>query len=154
MRGNESINSMSLKYGGMTGIGLIIYFLLMKVLGLTHVLELRFFNFVILVVGVLFAIRHYRTVSNGLVDYLEGFGMGFLTSLISSAIFSSFLYIYLRVLDPSFMTYLIQNAPLGSYLTPFAASFAIMIEATASGSVITLLGLQYSRKVLVMRNHA
>jgi hypothetical protein len=134
----------SVKYGIYTSLGLIIYFLLMKLFGLLHILELRFLNFFILAVGVLVTVRNYKKV-HGTVEYLEGFGTGFLTSLVAGALFSFFVYLYLSVLDQNFMEYLRLNAPMGSHLSPISAAFTILIEATASGAVQTLLCLQYYR---------
>ncbi len=44
------------------------------------------------------------------------------------------------------MEYLKTAAPMGSYLDPSSTAFGIMMEGTASGSVLTLLSLQYNRR--------
>jgi hypothetical protein len=129
----------------MTFAGLLIYFLIMKATGLLEIIELRFLNFFILAAGVMLAVKHYRHATEGPIDYLEGFGVGFFTSCIAGLTFAFFLYIYLGVFDPGFMEYL-KHTPMGQHLSPMSSAFGILIEATASGTVLTLLSLQYFRK--------
>lgn len=146
MQGEFSIKRTVTQYSVLTALGLVVFFLLMKLTGLVYHLELRFLNFFILAGGVMLAIKGYREETRGPIDYLEGFGVGFFTSLLSGLIFSAFLFLYLSFLDTGFMEYLRINAPMGSELNPLNASFGILIEATASGSILALLGLQYYRR--------
>jgi hypothetical protein len=46
-------------YGTLIFLGLMLYFFLMYALGLIHVIELRFFNLLIMMAGIYYTIRQY-----------------------------------------------------------------------------------------------
>ncbi len=138
-----STQGLSLKAGLMIAGSLIIYFLLMKLLGLIHHAELRAFNFFIAGIGLFLTIRSYKTATHERVNYLEGFSLGFYTAVVSAVAFSVFVYVYL-LLDPGLFLQLKEDAPvMGKYFTPLSAAVTVMAEGTISGLILSFALMQY-----------
>ncbi len=145
------IERSGIKWGAITFLGLGVYFLLMNALGLIHVLELRMLNALIMFGGCFAAIRQYKNFE-GEANYFEGLLVGILTAFIASTIFTLFGFFYLEIINPSFMTELIEKEPLGAYLNPYLASFQIFIEGTASGFSISYAIMQFMKKPMLSDN--
>ncbi len=116
-------------YGLYTAIALIAFFFLMKLVGLIEVYELRTLNVIFLFTGVFLAMRHFRKNAEK-ASYLNGLGVGMLTSAIALLIFGAFITIYLSAIDPGFMETLKEDEYFGQYLNPYIAGAAIFLEGT------------------------
>lgn len=138
----NSIERISVRYGVLTALALILFFFFMKLIGLAHVYELRALNLIFLFTGVYLSIRAYHTGHKAHASYLNGLGTGMLTSGIALAIFSTFVVIYLKVLDPAFMEYLKKDEYFGEYLNPFIAGAAIFLEGIMSGLLVSFILMQ------------
>jgi hypothetical protein len=141
----KNLQQTAIKYGLITTAGLIGYFLLMKLVGLHQIAELRMLNLIILIAGVWLAIRSYKRKTDDEMDYLQGFGIGMLTSAVSVIIFSVFIFIYLNFLDPAFMETLKQNEAFGQYLNPYMAAVAIFFEGMGSALILSFIIMQYMK---------
>jgi hypothetical protein len=151
---NPSISEQSIRNGLLTALALVAYFMLMNFLNLTHVLWLRYFNFIIMTAGVFYSIKIYKSkVQPEKLNYLEGLAVGFLTAFVSVFSFSFFIYFYLRSLNPGFMDYLHANEFMGQYLNAGAASFIIFIEGISSGAIASFVSMQYFKGSL-LKNEA
>jgi len=139
----------ALKYGLITTAGLIAYFLLMKLAGLVQIVELRMLNLFILIAGVGFAIREYKRSSDDEMDYLQGFGIGMLTTAVSVITFSLFIFFYLNLLDPAFMETIKQEEAFGQYLNPYMAALAIFFEGMGSGLILSFIIMQYMKRSML-----
>jgi hypothetical protein len=115
------------KTASLTALGLISYFLVMKLLHLNTVVELRFINFLIVMYGVRQVLLHKRMENNGKLEYLPGMMIAFMTAFISSAMFAAFIFIYLNI-DSSFMAYLVMTQPFGNDLTPAGCALVTFLE--------------------------
>ena len=137
-----NIENISLRWGLVVFLLLSAYFIIMKSLGLIHVLELRAFNALIMFYG---CFMTCLMTKNSLKDfsYLKGLGAGVLTAFISSSIFAAFGFLYLTVLNPGFMAELKANELFGRYLNEYMASLQIFIEGSASGILFTYASMQY-----------
>ncbi len=135
----------AVKYGLIIAAGLIGYFLLMKLVGLHQIAELRMLNLLILIVGVWLAIRSYKRKTDDEMDYLQGFGIGMLTSAVGTILFSIFIFIYLNFLDPAFMETLQQKEAFGQYLNPYMAAVAIFFEGMGSALILSFIIMQYMK---------
>src|SRR5262245_28882700 len=91
------------KYAGFISLALLIYFLLMKLFGFANIVELRFLNFFIMLIGIRLFIMRLKRENNGTLDYLHSLGYGFVVAGITSLFFSAFIFIYLAYLDPGLM---------------------------------------------------
>jgi len=140
------IPKLALKAGLLICATLIIYFMLMKYLNLTHVTELRFLNFFILAIGLIMTFRHYRAKTKILkIRFLDGILIGVFTTFVSAAVFAIFVYFYFLNIDPALIQELKGNTVMlgtGS-LTPLYAAITIVIEGICSGVIISFAIMQY-----------
>jgi hypothetical protein len=124
-------------YGTLVTLALIVYFFIMYAAGLIHVIELRFFNLIIMLAGVYFAQKQFKRTHNGRLDYFRSMTTGVATTAIAASAFSIFVLFYLK-LDRNLMNSIAENEPLGFYLDPYICSFAVFFEGLFSG-----FGLSY-----------
>ena len=121
----------------LTVAGMISYFFLMKLLNMNSILELRYLNFIFL----FFCVRHIliqKQSADGMkVPFHSALMIGFLTSFLSAAFFSAFVFSYLS-LDTTFMTMVKFSQPFGRYLSPASASFVTFLEVVATGAIIAI----------------
>jgi len=129
-------------YGLRIAAGLIAYFLLMKVIGLSHHVELRLVNLVILSAGVYLALKKFKNEHADHLNYFRGLIMGVATAGIGSLIFGVFLFIYMQ-LDSGMMTSIIENEPMGRYLNPYMSAFIVVLEGFFSGLLVTFVLLNW-----------
>lgn len=140
-----SLERVGVRYGIITAISLIAFFFLMKIVGLADVYELRALNALFLFGGIFLAIRYFRNNSPS-HSYLNGIGVGLLTSAVALFIFSLFVVIYLGAIDPAFMESLKQDEYFGQYLNPYIAGAAIFLEGTLSGLLVSFILMQYYKR--------
>lgn len=133
----------SLQTGVSTFIGLVIYFMLMKWLHMEQVLELRFFNFVILTIGICYSINKGRKNSHDSEFYLEGWALGMKTAIIAILLFAFFISIYISSFDDTLLQRIKETTTLHERANAFYIFFTILMEGMASAIVITLGAMQY-----------
>lgn len=127
----------TLTYSILTTLGLIGFFVAMKLFGLEHVHELRLLNFFIILVGV--AVLHRKMFKlDGNYGYLGG-----LMSALSIIIFMVFMSIYASVIDPTFIEVMEESSIWGGNLTLFQTGIAILFEGLASCIIISYTSMQY-----------
>jgi hypothetical protein len=129
-------------YGLRISLILILFFLLMKVIGLAHHAELRLLNLVILTVGIYLALKKFRHTHAERLNYFRGLIMGVATGGIASAIFGIFLFVYMQ-LDTDLMQSIKDNEPMGRYLNPYIAGFIVVLEGFFSGLLVTFVILNW-----------
>ncbi len=129
-------------YGLRIATSLILFFLIMKVVGLGHHAELRLLNLIILTVGVYLALKKFKLTHSDHLNYFRGLIMGVATSGIASLIFGAFLFIYMK-LDASMMQSIKDNEPMGRYLNPYIVAFIVVLEGSFSGLFVTFVLLNW-----------
>jgi hypothetical protein len=129
-------------YGIRIAASLIIYFLVMKFLGLSHHVELRLMNLLILTAGVYLALKKFKNTHSDNLNYFRGLIMGVATAGIGSLIFGLFLFVYMKA-DSDMMQSIIDNEPMGRYLNPYIASFIVVLEGFFSGLLVTFVILNW-----------
>jgi hypothetical protein len=129
-------------YGLRIAAALIVYFLLMRAIGLAHHVELRLFNLVILGVGIYFALRKFKDTHEGQLNYFRGLVTGVTTAAIGSMAFALFLFIYMKI-DDGMMQAVIQEDRMGRYLNAYIASFVVALEGVFSGLLMTFVLLNW-----------
>ncbi len=139
----KTIQGLGIKTGLVTSFFLIAYFLLMKALNLAQISELRYLNFFILLIGVIYAYKHYREPGHN-IEYLPGLGLGMITTASAVIPFSIFIYHYFWFIDPNLLTAIEQNSVImAAYLNPTTVAGAILMEGMASGAIISLVLMQH-----------
>ncbi len=135
---NRIPESYGLKIAG----GLIVFFLLMKVIGLAHHYELRFLNVFIQVGGIFFALKKFKQTHEEHMNYFRALITGVATGAVASALFAVFLFVYMSV-DSAFMQGIIENEPMGRYLNPYITAFMVALEGLFSGLLFTFIIINY-----------
>ena len=143
MRLSSPLERISVNVGLVIAACLAAYFLIMKQVGLSQVLEFRYFNVVILGVGICIAINRVRNKFGHDELYLQGMGMGIYTSLIAVIAFGLFMSLYVSYVDKGLLEYIRSTVSLGQYLNGPAVFMIIFFEGMASGLIITFVAMQY-----------
>lgn len=129
-------------YGLRIAAGLIGFFLIMKLVGLSHHVELRLLNLFILSAGVYMALKKFKQSHSDKLNYFRGLITGVATSAIGSLVFALFLFGYMK-LDSEMMQFIIENEPMGRYMNPYIASFIVALEGVFSGLLVTFVLINY-----------
>ncbi|MCA4897750.1 MAG: DUF4199 domain-containing protein [Bacteroidota bacterium] len=129
-------------YGLRIAGGLIAYFLLMKLIGMSDHVELRLLNLLILVAGVFFALRKFKETHGKHLNYFVALATGVATAAIGSVLFALFLFIWMKV-DSNMMQHIIDTEPMGHYLNPYMAAFIVALEGVFSGLLVTFVLINY-----------
>jgi hypothetical protein len=135
-------NRISESYGIRIAVGLIGFFIIMKIAGLAHHVELRLLNLAILGGGVYLALKKFRQTHEDHLNYFRGLVTGVATAAIGSIIFAFFLFIYMKA-DASMMQSIIDNDPMGRYLNAYIAAFIVALEGVFSGLLVTFVLLNW-----------
>jgi hypothetical protein len=97
----------ALKYGLFIGLGLIIYYLITQLAGLATNPAIGMIGMVIsaaiLIVGIVYAIKDFKSQNDGYMSYGQGLGLGSLASAVSGLISGVFSSIYVTFIDNSAM---------------------------------------------------
>lgn len=125
-----------------TGLVLIAYFAIMRVLGLTEILWLRFFNVLILFAGISFSVGRYAKLTKDNYNWFNTLGNGCITVISALLVFCTFLYAELS-LDHKMMVMINERAWFGDFLSPVLAAGGVFIEGAASGMIFSYILLSY-----------
>jgi hypothetical protein len=125
-------------YGIKIAAGLIVYFLVMKFIGLGHHVELRLLNLFILVAGIFFGLKKFKETHADHLNYFRALVTGVAIGAVGSVLFALFLFIYMKV-DSGMMQSIVENEPMGRYLNPYIAAFIVALEGVFSGLLVTFV---------------
>ena len=138
--------NISIKVGMYTAIGLILYFMTMRVLNLYHNLALHYLNIIVLCMGLRFTIKRIAQI-NGNINYFEGLKSGIIVSIVSVITFNLFMLIYTTVLDRPFFSFLKENISFGNLFSGESTIIGLLgiiaIEGLSSGFIMTFILMQY-----------
>nr|AGU11754.1 hypothetical protein [uncultured organism] len=142
-RMSTSLQKTATRYGVFTAVASIVYFLLMKVLGLLEQIQYSFLVGVILSIGICLAIAQYKRQNDLRITYLSGLGVGFATSLVSSVLFGAFVTIY-SMFDKTFVTAMQTRDLFGLDLSVAAVCFiGILLQGVMIGSFVGYIAMMY-----------
>lgn len=131
------------KHGLLIALGLVIFFFIMRIFGLLYMVELRVMNIVIMIVGILMAIRALKKLHPEEFTYFKGMGTGVLTGIIGSILFGLFVFFYVTFLDTGLMQNIIENEPMGRFMNPYIVSVIIVVEGIASALLVSFIIMNY-----------
>ena len=143
---STSTNRLKLQYGLALFIWLTSFFILMKVLGLVHVLELRIFNLFILGATIYAGIKAYRDRFEEGVNYFNSFRFGLAVGGIGILPFALMMLIYLSA-NPAFMAEVQATEIMGPYLNPVNIGFVLVAEGLGSAFLVTYTVMQYLKSL-------
>jgi len=130
------------RYGLAIAAALMLFFLIMKVAGLSHHPELRLLNLLILVVGTYLALKKFKQTHQDRLNYFRALVTGVATGAVGSIVFAVILFLYMQ-LDPALMQAIKTNEPMGRFLNPYIASFIVALEGVFSGLLVTFILINY-----------
>ena len=132
----------ALKYGGFIAAVLILYFLVVRLIGMHENPWLRLLNGFIVAYGIYSAIKNLKAEAGVKFNYFEGFKIGIFAGFIATLLFTLFMGIYIFHIDTAFAEKIMAMG-LGSYATePGILLFIILIEGFASTVILSLLFMQ------------
>lgn len=122
----------SIKFGVLTAIILIIYFVVLGLLGVNSNPFYSFMNALITTSGLALAIRELEQKSTERINYRQGFEVSFFAGIIATILFSIFFITY-YVYVPGFSDELLKN--IGKY----ANTGGIFITVATMGALTSLV---------------
>lgn len=146
METKPSIERNGFTIGLITSAALVAYFFIMKAVGLAHVLELRFFNFIIAAVGIAYGINKLRNDLHQDEFYLKGWAQGIYISTVCVVSFSIFMSVYIMYYDPALLESVRENTNIGASMNAFTLFISLVMEGMAGGAIITFAAMQYLKR--------
>ncbi|HEY4651123.1 MAG TPA: DUF4199 family protein [Pontibacter sp.] len=144
--GKITYQKVSLKYGILVGIAHIVYFLIMGVLGLHHVVELSFLSSVFLVIGIVMAISKFKRAKNGMINYFQGLAIGATVGVVSSTILALFLVLYITVFDATYLAHLQASAFFPQSISLLALFVLTIIYGSWPGFWLAFIAMQWFKR--------
>lgn len=99
MNDQPSSARVALKWGGILGIALILFTLVLFLTNNVGNTGLGFVSYAISIAGLILAMRDFRTANGGYMTYGEGISVGTLTSAVSGFLSSLFYVFYTTIID-------------------------------------------------------
>lgn len=143
MKTKISNEAVAVTIGLLTSLTLVIYFWIMKLLGLHMMLELRFFNILIMSVAVFYGVKRYKDELQEEEFYLKGLGHAMMISVVTVLSFAIFMGFYLAYFDEALMNKVRESVSMGQYIDPLTVVFVIFLEGMASSSIVSFAIMQY-----------
>lgn len=104
MEEKATISQVGLRYGIILGLIFIVYGMLLQFLDMATNQALGYINYAILAVGLVMAFRAFMEGGDGYMSLGQGIKIGMLISLISGVFSGIFTYLYIKFVDDSIMT--------------------------------------------------
>jgi hypothetical protein len=131
-----------LKYAFIATFAYIVYFLLMKIVGLADIPELRFVNYFIFFFVTYYALYDYIKVQKHQMEYLEGMAFTFQLGFVSFLLFGFFVLIY-SLFNPFFMEIVGREMQSAERLGIWGPTFIVCSEGAGISAVVSLCMMQY-----------
>ena len=138
----NSPNRIPENYGLRIAVSLIAFFLIMRILGFGHLVELRVLNIVILAVGIFLALKKFKATHSDHLNYFRGLITGVATGGVAAVTFGLFLFIYMK-LDIDLMKKIVAEESVGHLLNPYVVAFIVVLEGFFSGLLVTFVILNW-----------
>jgi hypothetical protein len=143
MKKSISIERTGLLIGLVTSAVLVAYFLAMKAMNLAQVIELRFFNFLIVAAGICYGINSLKQRLHEQEFYLKGLAQGMVIAVVTTVTFALFITVYLNYFDIQLMDDISKRVPYSGPLNALVIFTSVFMEGMASGAIITFSAMQY-----------
>lgn len=136
----------SIKFGVLTAIALIVYFLFLGMLGVNTNPFYSFFNAVIYVSFLSLSFRNLQEKEPGRVSYKRGFEVPFFAGIVATAIFSIFFITYFAYV-PDFSKELLKN--IGEFANMGGIFLTVVTMGIVTSLVVAFSLMQLHKKELV-----
>jgi uncharacterized protein DUF4199 len=104
-----SVTSVALKYGFITALAGIVYSLIIMVADLGDNRLLSSLAYLILIAGIVLAMKQYKAINHGFMSYGQGLGIGALVSAIFGLLSGVFMWIYTSFVDAGYMDRMMEK---------------------------------------------
>jgi hypothetical protein len=136
------IKSIIIKYSLYATASYIIYFVLMRVLGLAPYIKLRFLNYFLYFFIGYYALKSLAAAKGGQLNYLQGLGVSYVIGALSFIFYAAIVFLY-SFFDSFFMTTIFTEYPTAKVFGRFAPPFAIASEGIGLCTIVSLCLMQY-----------
>ncbi|OFY84262.1 MAG: hypothetical protein A3F72_14675 [Bacteroidetes bacterium RIFCSPLOWO2_12_FULL_35_15] len=141
---SSSIEKIGIRTGLLITVFLIAYFMVIKVLGGAHILELRLFNAVFVIAGVFYGInKHQKSLEQKDEFYFDAWAQGMFIVAVSTILFALFMSIYISYFDTALLKEIQASRSMGQYINGLNIFLALLMEGFVSGVIITFTAAQY-----------
>ncbi len=134
-----------LKFGILTAVILIVYFLVLGMGGVNANPAYSVFNVVITASGIALAIKEIKEKNAGKIHYRRGFETAFLTGIIATVIFSVFFITYF-VYAPGFSEKLLKV--VGKYANTGGVFATVVIMGVTTSFVVSFALMQLNKSLM------
>jgi hypothetical protein len=138
-----SLEAAGMKAGLVTCGLLITYFMIMNYFNLLDSAIAWGMNFIILLAGIVFSYRYYRTKTKLNVEYIPGLIIGAVTTVTCVVPFVLFIYIYFSQVNMPPLLLKKNVLFMGEQISPGKAAASTMVEGICSGVIISFMLMQY-----------
>ncbi|GHC46044.1 DUF4199 domain-containing protein [Ulvibacter litoralis] len=135
------MGKIAIKYGIGTAVVLIVYFLLLKVVGLHEFPVLSVANGIIFGVGILIAMQKYKASGKSFF-YQDGFQLGLVTGAIATILFSIFMALYIFQIDTEFAHAILDSWSLNYNKGGLIIIVTLIMMGFSTTLVLTLAFMQ------------
>ncbi|HLT49743.1 DUF4199 family protein [Aequorivita nionensis] len=133
------------RYGILIAVVLIVYFLLLKLVGLHQYPILSAVNGLIFTIGIYLALNTYKSQTNDF-KFEEGFEVGLFSGGIASLLFTIFMAIYMYQIDNEFAIGILKKWGLEYDLGTLMLLLTILIMGFVTTLVLTFSFMQLLKK--------
>lgn len=138
-----SVMSVALKYGLITALVTVVYTLILMVSDLGDNRWLSSLSYIILITGIVSAMKQYKASNYGYMSYGQGLGIGTVISGIFGLLSGIFTWIYTSYVDPEYMERMMlkqEAAMLEQGLSQEQIDAGMAMAQNFQGPVIMILG--------------
>lgn len=135
----------SLIYGFWIGVGLIVYFLLIRLIGLQEEVMLSAVNGIIFAIGLYIALNRLRSREPNMA-YETGFAAGMVSGSIATGIFTVFMALYMYQIDLEFPRAIMEQWNMEESLSTAMLLLMILTMGAVTTLVLTLSYMQLFKR--------
>jgi|SRR5690554_4136054 len=135
------MKSISIKYGFWTGVALIAYFLVLRLVNLHEYVVLSAVNGIIFGLGIYYTIRAVQEDASN-KEYEVGFASGMTSGSIATGLLTLFMAVYMYQIDPEFSQTVMERWNMEESLSTSMLVLVILTMGAATTLVLTLTIMQ------------
>ncbi|KAA6437193.1 hypothetical protein ACD591_12605 [Rufibacter glacialis] len=133
-----SVQGIGVRYGILSAVAMIIYFLIINALGFQNSEIIRFGSNIFILIAVVLAIGTLKKSHDALhreTPYLPGLAIGFLVGLLGSGLYAGFILFHAIFLEPGYAGVLHNQDYFGIRLPLMMVLGSVVILGTAVGAM-------------------
>ncbi len=138
-----NVTPIAIKYGFLAALVGVIYNVILMVLDLGDNRALSSLAYIILIAGIILAIKEYKALNLGYISYGQGLGIGSLVSVIFGFMLGIFTWVYTSFIDTEYMAGVMEKQRVKMIeegLSDEQIDSAMKIAENFQGPVTMILG--------------